>query len=165
MSSQYRASLSHLLADFSRKIDCKFVDKLKESMKSNQSTDSAPIIGLVAIPDGEKFDSTKKDSYKYGTIGGNNSRVAVQALAKETGNPFYRTRLVSVYQDLTNKQALRLSSQHNMVTSRFNHQITTSDKVLHNRLYHKVVTCNILVSRPLQVQTCRSALAISNMAR
>ena len=64
----------------------------------------------------------KKNSYLYETIGGNNYPQAVQSLLAETEDSFYRTRLVSVYKALTDKQALRLASQHNSVTS-FNHQI------------------------------------------
>lgn len=111
-----------------RNIDSQFVERLKQNMITNRSTDSAPIVGLVTTPDGEKFDHSKKESYLYETIGGNNSRQAIQSLFAETGEPFYRTRLVSIYEGLTDKQALRLASQHNNVTS-FNHHMTTWDKV------------------------------------
>ena len=48
-------------------------------MLTNPSTDTAPIVGLVVLPIGETtFDETKKFSYQYETIGGNNSRAALQ---------------------------------------------------------------------------------------
>ena len=111
-----------------RKIDSKFVERLKEHMLENQSKDSAPIVGLVVTPEGEKFNPARKDCYQYETIGGNNSREATQSLFSESGDAFYKTRLVSVYEGLTNEEALRLASQHNQVTS-FTHQMTIWDKV------------------------------------
>lgn len=61
-----------------RKVDDLFVERLKEAMISNPSQDTAPIVGLVMLPRGEKFDESKRYSYQYETIGGNNSRAALQ---------------------------------------------------------------------------------------
>ena len=86
-----------------------------------------PIVGLVWLPDGEEFQEDRKNTYLYETLGGNNSRVAMQELLDEDDLRF-RTRLVSVYCHLTDNQALRLASKHNLATS-VHHEMSTSDKV------------------------------------
>ena len=96
-------------------------------MKRNPSRDVTPIVGLVKLLDGEEFQEDRKDIYLYETLGGNNSRVAMQELLDEEDLRF-RTRLVSVYCHLTDNQALRLASKHNLATS-VHHEMTTSDKV------------------------------------
>ena len=115
-----------------RPVDSVFVDTLKSHMKRNPSRDVTPIVGLVQLPDGEEFQEDHKETYLYETLGGNNSRVAMQELLDEEDLRF-RTRLVSVYCHLTDSQALRLASKHNLATS-VHHEMTTSDKVsgIHN---------------------------------
>lgn len=67
--------------------------------------------------------------YQYETLGGNNSRVALQSILKEEDvNPVFRKRLVSVYTGLTDDQAIRLAAKHNKTTSFF-HAMSTWDKV------------------------------------
>ena len=110
-----------------RPVDPVFVDTLKSHMKRNPSRDVTPIVGLVQLPDGEEFQEDHKETYLYETLGGNNSRVAMQELLDEEDLRF-RTRLVSVYCHLTDSQALRLASKHNLATS-VHHEMTTSDKV------------------------------------
>ena len=78
---------------------------------------------------GEVFDESKKEMYQYETLGGNNSRAALQALSnKENSHPAFRTRLVSVYGGLTDDEAVRLAAKHNKTTS-FYHDMSTWDKV------------------------------------
>lgn len=101
---------------------------LKENMLKNPSKDVTPLVGLVVLGDGEEFDEQRKESYMYETLGGNNSRVALQELVKESDDPRFRMRLASVYRGLTDDQALRLAAKHNAVTS-LHHAISTSDKV------------------------------------
>ena len=66
----------------------------------------------------------------------------------------FRTRLVSVYCHLTDNQALRLASKHNLATT-VHHEMTTSDKV---SVITSLITClskqcyNII----MQVHICRS---------
>ena len=112
-----------------RPVDPVFVDTLKAHMKRNPSRDVTPIVamGLVQLLDGEEFQEDCKDIYLYETLGGNNSRVAMQELLDEEDLQF-RTRLVSVYCHLTDNQALQLASKHNLATS-VHHEMTTSDKV------------------------------------
>ena len=47
---------------------------------------------------------------------------------EEEENPVFRMRLVSVYQGLSDEQALRLASKHNLATS-LHHEMTTWEKV------------------------------------
>lgn len=54
------------------------MQRLKDAMLKNPSSDSAPIVALVQLRDGEEFDTTKSHTYEYETIGGNNSRQALQ---------------------------------------------------------------------------------------
>ena len=110
-----------------RPVDPVFVDTLKSHMKRNPSRDVTPVVGLVQLPDGEGFQEDQKETYLYETLGDNNSRVAMQELLDEEDLRF-RTRLVSVYSHLTDSQALRLASKHNLATS-IHHEMTTSDKV------------------------------------
>ena len=73
-----------------------FVESLKKEMVENPTTLVSPIVGLVSLKPGEKFDSKHPNSYKYQTIGGNNSRIALQELNKEYPNNLnYQTRLVA----------------------------------------------------------------------
>lgn len=53
------------------------MQRLKDAMLKNPSSDSAPIVALVQLRDGEEFDTTKSHTYEYETIGGNNSRQAL----------------------------------------------------------------------------------------
>lgn len=52
----------------------------------------------------------------------------LKELNQENDHPLYRTRLVSVYKDLTDQQARRLAAKHNHATS-LHHDMTTWDKV------------------------------------
>lgn len=94
----------------------------------NPSSDSAPILGLVSLKEGETFDRSKAHTYSYETIGGNHSRIALQELVEELDNPSYRTRLVSVYQGLSDRLVKRLAHKHNHATS-LHHEMSTWEKV------------------------------------
>ena len=61
-----------------RKIEPLFVETLKDAMIKNPSSDSAPLVGLIGLREGKQFDATKSHTYEYETIGGNNSRQALQ---------------------------------------------------------------------------------------
>ena len=49
-------------------------------------------------------------------------------MEEEEENPVFRMRLVSVYQGLSDEQALRLAAKHNLATS-LHHEMTTWEKV------------------------------------
>ena len=128
-----------------RPVDEIFVHDLKENMVKNPSKDATPLVGLIVLGDGEEFDEERKESYEYETLGGNNSRVALQQLVKERDDPRFRTRLVSVYQGLTDDEALRLAAKHNAVTS-LHHAVSTSDKVRLNAYssYSIIIICRYM---------------------
>ena len=106
-----------------------FIDNLKKEMIQNQTTLVSPIVGLVCLRPGEKFNSKYTNSYKYQTIGGNNSRIALQELMKKyPDNINYQIRLVAVYVSLPEDLVLRLAARHNRATD-FTHSMTTQDKV------------------------------------
>ncbi len=130
-----------------RPIDDLFVESLKEAMKFNPSSDVAPIVGLVVLPEGQRFEESRKESYCYETLGGNNSRAALQALAEEVDNPVFRTRLVSVYQGLSDEDALRLAAKHNLATN-LHHEMTTWEKVC---TVFNTCTISMHLIRPLHV--------------
>lgn len=89
----------------------------------------------MQLPDGDEFQKDHKEIYLYEVMSGNNSRAAMQELLDDEDLQF-RTRLVSVYCHLTDNQALRLASKHNLATS-VHHNMTTSDKVsVHIIQYH-----------------------------
>ena len=112
-----------------REPDRVFIDGLKKEMQDNPTTLVSPLVGLVALNSGDTYDNRHPNSYQYETIGGNNSRIALQELAAQfPDNKCFKTRLVAVYVRLTDEDALRLASKHNRATS-FTHSMTTQDKV------------------------------------
>lgn len=127
----YEISLSCLVEPIEknslREPDPVFIDSLKKEMLENPTTLVSPIVGLVCLRSGEEFDGKHPNSYKYQTIGGNNSRVALQGLSKKYPDK-YQTRLVAVYVGLTDDLVLRLAATHNRATD-FTHSMKTQDKV------------------------------------
>lgn len=101
-------------------------------MIENPTVDVQPILCSVKLDSGQKFDPNFKDAYQYYTIGGNNSRVALQQLLKEkpyfSEDKNYTHRLCSVYSPMPTHLSLRLASKHNRATS-FSHSMSTWDKV------------------------------------
>ena len=107
-------------------------------MVENPTKLVSPIVGLVCLKPDEQYDHRHANSYMYETIGGNNSRIAVQELAEANRNdPNYKTRFVAVYTHLTNEDTLRLAAKHNRATL-FTHEMTTQDKVFMNVCTAKV---------------------------
>ena len=125
ISCLVQPSPAHLL----REPDPVFIESLKKEMKENVMTNVSPIIGVCYLREGEKFDENHASSYKYETIGGNNSRIALQELhTAYPEHPEFISRLVAVYINLNNQLTLRLASKHNRATG-FIHSMTTQDKV------------------------------------
>ena len=71
----------------------------------------------MQLNDDQDFDEKIKEAYIYETIGGNNSREAIQQLLTEKPDlkrkKIYSHRLCSVYSRMSNELALRLASKHN----------------------------------------------------
>lgn len=109
--------------------DEQFVKALKEEMKKNPTRLVSPIVGIPVLSFQQEFDRKHPNYYKYETIGGNHSRIALQELLDEhPSDQRYKSRQVAVYSGLTNDQALKLAARHNQATS-FTHAVTTQDKV------------------------------------
>ena len=114
-------------------MDSKFVADLKREMLDNPTTDVQPLLCIVKLKSGEKFNYDLKEGYKYESVGRNNSREALQQLLSE--NPHLRSnrtfthRLCAVYSnDMNDKCILHLAGQHNRATQ-FSHAVTDWDKV------------------------------------
>ena len=112
-----------------REPDRLFIDQLKKEILDNQATPVSPLVGLACVPPDDCFDNRHPQAYMYETIGGNNSRIALQELAEEyPDNPSFKTRLVAIYVGLSDSLSLRLASKHNRASG-FTHSMTTQDKV------------------------------------
>ena len=121
-----------------------FINCLKKEMVENQTSVVSPIVGLACLGAGEKFDSRHPQSYVYETIGGNNSRIALQELTKEHPDcSHFKARMVAVYVGLSEKLILRLASKHNRASG-FTHEMTTQDKVRAPR-YFLLCTINVIL--------------------
>ena len=119
-----------------REPDRDFIDALKKEMMENPTSLVSPIVGLASLDPGNKCDSRHPQSFVYETIGGNNSRIAVQELSQEhPENVVFKSRLVAVYVGLTDDLALRLASKHNRATT-FCHSMVTQDKVMQSMQVH-----------------------------
>ena len=101
-------------------------------MLQNPTCDVQPILCMVRLPAGQEFNPNTKEAYTYDTLGGNNSREAIQQLLREHPElhqeKTYTHRLCSVYSCMDSALALRLASKHNRATA-FSHELTTWDKV------------------------------------
>jgi hypothetical protein len=109
-----------------------FIDALKREIIENATRDVQPLLCLVRLKEGEEYDDRIKEAYIYETIGGNNSREAMQQLLSENvqlkNKKVYSHRLCSVYRRMPMDLALRLASKHNRAAG-FTHETTTWDKV------------------------------------
>ena len=111
-------------------MDLKFVADLKREMLDNPTTDVQPLLCTVKLKSGEKFNCGLKEGYKYESVGGNNSREALQQLLSENrSNRAFTHRLCAVYlNDMNDKYILRLAGQHIRATQ-VSHAVTDWDKV------------------------------------
>ena len=110
--------------------DPAFGASLKKEMKENPTILVSPIVGVPILRRGQVYDKKHPCSYRYETIGGNHTRIALEELKKaEPENKFYKSRVVAVYVGLDDDQALRLAGRHNRATG-FTHAMTTQDKVI-----------------------------------
>ena len=119
----------------------KFIGSLKEEMLENPTRDVQPLLCIVRLKPDEEFDEKLKQGYMYETIGGNNSREAIQQLLREDSQlkkkKVYSHRLCSIYTRMTTELALRLASKHNRAAG-FTHDMTTWDKVSTNGFKEKI---------------------------
>lgn len=104
----------------------------------------SPIVGVVIVGSEEQFESKHPSSYKYETIGGNNSRIALQELMEDNSHQFFKTRMAAVYIGLSDDLALRLVPKYNKAID-FTHSMTTQDMVMHimpdvNHTYYSIIS-------------------------
>lgn len=110
--------------------DPAFVEALKVEMLQNPTILVSPIIGVPILRTGQQYDKKHPCSYKYETIGGNHTRIALQDLMiSHPHNNHFKSRMVAVYVGLSDEQVLRLAGRHNRATG-YTHPITTQDKVV-----------------------------------
>ena len=116
-----------------RKTSRAFIDSLKQEMLLNPISDVQPILCMVCLKEGDEFAERYKEAYKYQTIGGNHSRVALHEILQEhpglSQQRNYTHRLCSVYSVMPTQLALCLASKHNRAST-FCHEMTTWDKVI-----------------------------------
>ena len=128
MSSLVEPSPEVLIRDKNEK----FVECLKREMMDNPTANVQPILCLVRLEGGDQFNPNIKEAYTYYTLGGNNSREAIQELLKEhtelQKEKIFTHRLCSVYSPMETTLALRLASNHNRAAA-FIHEMITWDKV------------------------------------
>ena len=109
--------------------DRTFIDSLKQEMVQNPTSIVSPILGVLCLKKDEAFDKKLPASYNYETIGGNNSRIALQELELEhPTEKMFQTRLVAVFIGLCDEMALWLAAKQNRATG-FTYEMTTQDKV------------------------------------
>lgn len=109
-----------------------FVEILMKEMLVNPTGDVQPLLCIVRLKEGEVFDVALKEGYKYYTVGGNNSREALQQLVQKhpelKRERTYTHRICSIYYSMPSDLTLRLASKHNRAST-FIHDMTTWDKV------------------------------------
>lgn len=115
-----------------REKSTKFIESLKEEMLENPTRDVQPLLCIVRLKNDEEFEEKLKEGYIYETIGGNNSREAIQQLLRDDSQlkkkKMYSHCLCSVYTRMSTELVLRLASKHNRASG-FTHDMTTWDKV------------------------------------
>jgi hypothetical protein len=94
-----------------------------------------------SIQDATKFEQRLKYVYKYEVLGGQHTSTARAELhRKHPDNPLFGKILAEVYTGLTDDEALRLSSRHN-VNGHFIHKMTHRDYVS-GVLYFTALLCD-----------------------
>ena len=114
-----------------RKIDDLFVESLKQRLKQDPTGPGVPPLAVVCktVTKKEAFQDRLKDVYRYEVQGGLHGAKARQALFSE--NPdmtTYARAYCTVYCGLSDEEALRLASRHN-VNGHFIHKMTHRDYV------------------------------------
>ena len=119
-----------------------FAAWLKRWSTIHQDHAGVPPIAVLCndVDETEGFSERLKDVYKYEVLGGQHTSIARAQLNKKyPENPLYRSILAEVYVGLSDDEALRLASRHN-VNGYFVHKMTHHDYVCQlYRLYSHVM--------------------------
>ena len=87
------------------------------------------IYTCIYIQESQGFETRLKDVYKYEVLGGQHTSTARAHLHREhPEKPIFANILAEIYVGLTDDEALRLSSRHN-VNGHFIHKMTHRDYV------------------------------------
>lgn len=114
-----------------RKVDSVFVEGLKMRLKEDPSGPGVPPLAIACKDVGKKevFQHRHKDVYNYEVLGGLHGAKARQALLTEhPEETVYAHVYCMVYCGLTDEEALRLASRHN-INGHYNHKMTHRDYV------------------------------------
>ena len=114
-----------------RSLDKQFLKNLKEKMTRDPSSPGVPPIATLCkdTQNPVQFSKRLKDVYKYEVLGGQHTSQARAELHREQpDNPLYATILAEVYVGLSDDEALRLASRHN-INGHFIHKMTHRDYV------------------------------------
>ena len=144
-----------------RRVDSIFVDGLKLRLIQDPSGPGVPplVVACKDIARKELFQERHQDVYNYEVLGGLHGAKARQALLEEYPEEKNYARVYCiVYCGLTDEEALRLASRHN-INGHYNHKMTHRDYV---SIILKTCTCtiNYVISSHMQLEACRSRLYV-----
>lgn len=108
-----------------------FLKTLKDKMLNDPSSPGVPPIAALCVDEKEpsKFSRRLKDVYKYEVLGGQHiSRARLELHKEHPENGLYGSILAEVYVGLSNDEALRLASRHN-INGHYVHKMTHRDYV------------------------------------
>ena len=114
-----------------RKVNNVFVEGLKMRLKEDPRGPGVPPLAIACKDVGKKevFQHRHKDVYNYEVLGGLHGANARQALLTEhPEETVYAHAHCMVYCGLTDEEALRLASRHN-INGHYNHKMTHCDYV------------------------------------
>ena len=114
-----------------RPIDNTFLQVLAKKFESDPSAPGVPPVAVLctSVSTLEQFDIKRKDAYRYEVLGGQHTAMARQKVSAEyPGNTMLKHILAEVYVGLSDDEALRLASRHN-INGHFVHKMTHRDYV------------------------------------
>ena len=114
-----------------RKVDMIFVESLKKRLKEDPYGPGVPPLAVNCkdVAKKELFKERLKDVYRYEVQGGLHGAKARQNLLAESSNEMDLANVHAVvYVGLTDEEALRLASRHN-INGHYNHKMTHRDYV------------------------------------
>ena len=119
-----------------RSLDNKFLKQLKKKIAKDPSGPGVPPVAVLctSVNKMSEFNQRFKDVYKYEVLGGQHTSMARAELHRENPeNHLFQSILAEIYVGLTDDEALRLASRHN-VNGHFIHSMTHWDNVsvVHN---------------------------------
>ena len=112
-------------------MDSVFLKELKKKIAKDPSGPGVPPVAVLctSVQEVSQFSNRLRKVYKYEVLGGQHSSTARAELYKEyPDNSMFRDILAEIYVGLTDDEALRLASRHN-VNGHFIHTMNHWDYV------------------------------------